>query len=157
MNFWNSLFGLSLLIGCGEKAEEEASEDQRLAEDLWADIGDYSSWDQPASWEGLQPSESTHGLSVSIWLNEVASQALTNEEAIPTGGIIVKEGFNDAEGTNLKSITVMKKVDGYNSNAGDWFWAAYGGDGTVNVSGADDFCISCHAGGDDYVMFTGLQ
>lgn len=38
----------------------------------------------------------------------------------------------------------MYKVDGYNSSAGDWFWAKYGTDGKIMSEGKVDGCINCH-------------
>ena len=146
---------MTLISGCAQKGDFPS--DEELADDLWAEIGEYQSWSQVTDWEGVVPSESVHGASVQIWLNESAFTALSNSEAIPDGGIIVKDGYNDLDGTDHKAITAMKKIDGYNSEAGDWFWAGYDIDGTVNTSGKADFCISCHASGDDYVVFTGLE
>jgi len=149
---------LGLCVGCAqEKGNVEASEDDVLAEDLWGEIADYESWNQLEGWEGIVPSESTHGASVQIWLNDLAAEALANGETVPDGGILVKEGFNDAEGTDPKAITVMKKIADYNADAGDWFWGAYDVDGTVSVSGKADFCISCHASGDDYLVFVTMD
>ena len=155
MKKWALLF---LMMGCGTEKESDGMEDaQLLAEDIWNEIEGYDSWAQQEGWEGVVASESTHGASVSIWVNELALQSLIDEETIPDGGIIVIEGCQDEAGSDLKAITVMKKIDGYNPDAGAWFWAVYELDGTVSVSGSSDFCISCPSAGDDYVMFPSVD
>jgi hypothetical protein len=138
---------IPVLTGCAQKSDFAA--DEILSEDLWVEIEDYQNWNQMADWEGVVPSESTHG--------DSAYAALNNSEPVPEGGIIVKDGYNDEDGTDQKAITAMQKIEGYNPDAGDWFWAAYGVDGSVSTSGKADFCISCHSSGEDYVVFVGLD
>ena len=68
--------------------------------------------------------------------------------------------------STLAAVTVMKKVDGYSPQAGDWFWVKYSPDGSIDKNpdgvplagrvalGANEGCIACHsgAGGGDYVF-----
>ena len=49
---------------------------------------------------------------------------------------------------------MMVKQEGFAPNTGDWFWAVYAEDGTVNNAGVTDFCVSCHVASTfDYVLF----
>ncbi|MGW8368195.1 MAG: cytochrome P460 family protein [Gammaproteobacteria bacterium] len=75
-----------------------------------------------------------------------------------TTGEVMDSGWSD----NLVAVTVMfKRESGYNSGAGDWFWAKYLADGSLDrtpqgtsMAGRVQGCIQCHsdADGDDYVF-----
>lgn len=68
------------------------------------------------------------------------------------GAILVKE--NIGKDKQLKALTVMYKVKGYNPEADDCFWVKYGVDGKAEKSGKPVGCISCHGGSEDsdYIM-----
>ncbi len=157
----NLLFVPLLLTACataskdGDTASNFGSLDDQEAVALWEDIQSFESWSQYEGWEGIVASESVHGDFVQIWLNDLALEALVNNQTVPDGGILVKQTFNDADGTDLKDITVMKKIEGYNLEAGDWFWGQYLEDGTVQTSGSPSMCTGCHASGNDYIRFVG--
>ena len=70
----------------------------------------------------------------------------------PYGSIIVKDNLNASR--VLDGVTVMAKVKGYNPEVGDWFWAKYGTDGSVQAEGKPGGCIGCHEGlkENDYVV-----
>ena len=151
------LMVLSLSVACGEKAgdsSEISSEFDEMASDLWTEIDGLDAWSQYEGWEGIVASSSVHGDFVQIWLNDEAMTAITAGDEIPDGAILLKETYNDAEGVELKDITVMKKVDGYNPDGSDWYWAQYLEDGTVQTAGSPDMCTGCHSSGEDYVRFT---
>lgn len=38
----------------------------------------------------------------------------------------------------------MYKIAGYNPDGGDWYWAKYKADGTVEAAGQPKGCINCH-------------
>jgi hypothetical protein len=145
----------ALLLACvgggGTKVEADP-----MAGELWEEIQGYRAWFQHEAWSGIQSSASTHGPFVQIWYNETTATAEAGEQGtqMPAGSILVKEGYLDGEGTDLKAITVMKKVEGFDPDNGDWYWASYAADGSVYTSGASDFCSSCHAAANhDYVLF----
>lgn len=152
------LVGVSTVLACGEK-ESDTAGDAGVADnsalDLWDEVQGFEGWNQYSGWEGIVASSSVHGDFVQIWLNDGAMTALTNGETIPDGAILLKQTFNDADGTDLKDITVMKKVDGYNPDGSDWYWTQYLEDGSVQTSGSPAMCIGCHSSGEDYVRFTG--
>ena len=81
----------------------------------------------------------------------------SSEKKAPHGSIIVKENMNaDREVTG---ITVMAKVNGYDPESVDWFWAAYTPDGSSRAAGKLGGCIGCHEGmaDNDFVIIRQLD
>ena len=92
-----------------------------------------------------------------------------------TGDLIVKRNYGP-EGVeadailadpakHLGAVTVMfRRETGYDADNADWFWVKYLPDGTLDknpagaqlagrvAKGADQGCIACHSGVDDYVF-----
>ncbi len=144
---------LLLTLACAEKGADSA-DGAALA--LWDEIQGYSAYEQHPDFAGIQVSEDgTHGPFVQVWLNPTAAGAAAGggSETMPDGAIVVKEGYDDGAGTSLRSITVMKKVDGSDPDHGDWLYAAFTENGSVQTSGADaaDYCSGCHSVGQDYI------
>ena len=84
---------------------------------------------------------------VKIYVNKLAEDTYLSAGApYPECAKIVKPLYSDAEGTRVDKITVMiKMVSGYDSENGDWWYALYGGSGTiVREQGRLDNCIVCH-------------
>ena len=92
-----------------------------------------------------------------------------------TGDLIVKrnygpEGVTAEEvradpGKHLGAVTVMfRRETGFDADNQDWFWVKYLPDGTLDknpagmqlagrvAKGADQGCIACHSGVEDYVF-----
>ncbi len=133
-----------------------AAIDEGLALDLWTELSGYEGWAQHEDWTGVVPSEDgTHGTHVQIWFNDSAGAPLNGEGSapMPDGAILVKEGYDNADGSPVNGVTAMKKIDGYDPDNGDWFWASYEPDGAIKTSGSVAFCIGCHAPGQDGVRF----
>lgn len=133
--------------------------DKALAEELWSEMTGYSDWNQHENWEGIKPShDGTHGSHVQIWLNDSSLTSIQNQSSeLSENSILVKEGYNNNTGSSLTGITVMKKIAGYNSNGGNWFWAKYKSNGSIENAGKISNCISCHSPGDDYIRFVDFQ
>ncbi len=116
--------------------------------DRWSDFG------------GLLESSEPHGNTVRIYVNEVALEAAAADDfdgTLPYGSIIVKENWTGTveEPGDLDALTVMYKVEGFNPDAGDWFWLKSAGDGSaIDAEGAVEGCISCHGqdGNADYLL-----
>ena len=144
-----------LFFACdGEKGFAEVEADVEMAQQYRDDFSDFATWEQDLRWEGVQRSQSAHGASVQIWLNDLAMSALESSEAYPDGSAIMKEGYVDEEGTQRKALTLMVKKDGYAPATGDWFWASYSSNDEVQVAGNPEFCVSCHSASSfDYVLF----
>jgi hypothetical protein len=113
----------------------------------------YTQW---ALWPGkgkLYKGTEPHGAFLTTYLNDKAAGGLKmRSEGMPIGSIIVKENYTPAK--KLAALTVMYKTEGYNPDAGDWFWAKYAPDGTVQAEGKVAACIGCHqvAKARDYLM-----
>ncbi len=114
--------------------------------DLYAHITDEDDYRQWRLWPEkgeLYPGQEPHGAFLTTYVNDRAHSAIAGKKgAIPARSIIVKENY-DAD-KNLDSLTVMYKVAGYNPEDGDWFWAKYQPDGTIDLEGKLAGCIECH-------------
>ncbi len=148
-----------LLAACGDKDADSgdslSGEDAQLAEDLWTAMSGYSGWSQLESWTGVVASaDGTHGPYVQIWANDLAYDALVAGTAVPDGGLVVKEGYDDEAGTALRGISAMQKITGYDADSGDWFWAMYdASSGAASQAGSVSGCYGCHSAYDDYTAF----
>lgn len=154
--------GFTLLISVSCSKEEENTGVDPLAADevsgrvLWERISSEADYTNYAFWpghEGLNPGQAPHGPFHKIYINFVIADKLPLEDKlVPDGGIIVKENYSN--GKEFAGITVMAKVDGYDPEHNDWFWAKYGPDGNIDAEGKPNGCISCHAGMEqnDYVI-----
>lgn len=126
---------------------------------LWerfTEESDYTAYGQWPGHEGKQPGQSPHGVTHRVFANNRLFSALPTDEA-PEGTLLVKENYNAAD--ELIDLTVMAKVKGFDPENGDWFWAAYGPDGSVKAEGSPAMCLSCHSGmkGNDYVIVQPLD
>ena len=102
-------------------------------------------------YEGTQP----HGAFLTTYVTKGARQAIEKKKGkFVQGAIIVKENYMPDK--TLAAVTVMYKAKGYNPEAGDWFWAKYKPDGSVEKEGKVGGCIKCHsAKADNDWVFTG--
>jgi hypothetical protein len=128
---------------------------------LWERIsseGDYSTYSFWPGHEGINPGQAPHGVYHRIYINNNLKESLPNENKIaPFGSIIVKENFNIDQ--KVVKITVMAKVEGFNDEGGNWFWAAYSPEGEVQAEGTPKGCVSCHVGmkNNDYIIVRPLD
>ena len=120
------------------------------AQALWTYITEtnsYTDWKMWPGKEGMYPGTSPHGAFLKVYVNEEAYQAAKEGKPMPNGAIIVKENYGEDK-EKLMALTPMYKVEGYNPDAGDWFWAKYGGGdpptGEVMAAGKVEGCINCH-------------
>jgi hypothetical protein len=103
----------------------------------------YTEWKHWPGYEDMYPAESPHGAFLKLFVNDKALQAIEEGQMpLPPGSIIVKENYGDDK--TLMAVTPMYKAEGYNPEAGDWFWAKYGAEGEVMASGKVQACIDCH-------------
>ena len=138
-----SLIAVFALSACGG-----VPSDDELEVEAWDAIQGYESWGQVSTWQGIQPSGRAHGAFVQNWFNPTALD--NHGSTIPDGGIAVKENYDASDATAPNKIFVMYKVDGYDDANGDWFYARYGPDGSVDAAGqaAVEGCAGCHNAGD---------
>lgn len=145
-------------LTCAQKEEPAETPVTVSAADLWQIIGQDKPYAEYGFWsglEGIMKGQSPHGALVRTFVNDHALNP--GLEGYPYGSIIVKENF--MADTTLAKLTVMYKVKDYNPEAGDWFWAVYGPDGTAEMEGKIQSCISCHGmhQGDDFVLLRSLK
>jgi hypothetical protein len=105
---------------------------------------DYSSnWKMWPGKSAFYPGTQPHGALLTTYVNPIAYKAIEAKTGmLPNHSIIVKENYDPQK--ELKSITVMYQVKGFNPEAGDWFWAKYAPDGKVDAAGKVEMCIECH-------------
>tara|TARA_Y100000748_G_scaffold302716_1_gene305598 strand:+ start:1713 stop:2189 length:477 start_codon:yes stop_codon:yes gene_type:complete len=148
-----SFFILLFTLGC---ESDDLTNDQRIANEIWVEIQGYETWDQNPELLGIQPGDSPHGEYVQIWINDVAKEffnAERDDDLLPDGSIIVKEGYSDQNGSNMNKITIMKKINSFDPDNNDWFWANYNENGSLGgKSGKVSSCYSCHVSGKDYII-----
>ena len=111
----------------------------------------YRQWASFEGHEGIQPGKNPHEKFVRTFIN---STAAANPSNPGYGSIIVKEGFRKDDESTLVSTTVMQKIEGYDPDNEDWFWARYDAKKNLTDSGKVAFCSDCHfdADGDDFVF-----
>jgi hypothetical protein len=90
-------------------------------------------------YEGTRP----HGAHLKVFANGPALRAAREGKPMPAGAIVLKENYGK-DGKTLMEVTPMYKVTGYNPDGGDWFWAKYAADGTIDKEGKVAGCINCH-------------
>lgn len=112
-------------------------------------------------WPGkssFYPGKEPHGALLTTYINIPAFMAIAGKKGmLPQGAIIVKENYFPDK--KLSAITVMFKVQGYNPEGGDWFWAKYAPDGKIEAEGKVEMCINCHGTkkDNDYIMTSPLK
>ena len=162
----------TLVLGCisGPKKEGKMArhpfggqEDMSRAGDLWNTMKDYRSWKSYPGLDGWQDGMSPHGDFQKYYINNIAASNTTSPR---DRSIIIKENYGAKDDTKLGSITVMKKLYGYDPENKDWFWVKFDPKGNVMknpknmhlagrvAKGMSKGCISCHsnADGGDYLF-----
>ncbi|SKA72326.1 cytochrome P460 family protein [Desulfobaculum bizertense] len=136
--FYVSVLGAFLLAGAIAIAAPPVSGPS--AENLWDKLDGYAGWQGWPGHTGMHPGKSPHGAFHSIHVNALGLNA--RELPLPDGAIVVKANYNEEK--RLTALTVMYKVDGYAPENGDWFYAKYAPDGTVQAEGQPSGCVGCH-------------
>jgi hypothetical protein len=115
----------------------------------------YKKWQM---WPGkgeMYPGTEPHGALLTTYVNDQALQAIQQKSGqMPDGAIVVKENYTPDK--QLAAVTAMYKKQGFNLEAGDWYWIKLSPDGQIDEEGKVEGCISCHAKaqGNDF-LFTG--
>lgn len=149
---------------------EEEREAAKVADKLWEKVqtNNYrKNWKMWPGKESFYTGTEPHGTLLTTYMNGPAYNAITNKmEQMPYGSIILKENYT--ENRSLSDITVMQKIEGFNADANDWFWAKYSPGGeiiiqekygrTVKLVGKVDSCIDCHSKqiNNDYIFTSSL-
>jgi plastocyanin len=112
----------------------------------------YRNWNLWPLKDEVYASTSIHGPLLTTYVSDNAVPAIQNRAgALPYESIVVRESY-DAD-RQLREIGVRYKVNGYDPDHNDWFWAAYTPDGEVIVEGRVESCQNCHSveADNDYV------
>lgn len=121
----------------------------------WMAQAQYRNWASlPGAPSNAFAGSEPHGAMVKLFVNRLAA---SNPQQFPNGSVLIKENYAP-DGEALKAITVMYRTQGFNPQAGDWYWIKYEPDGQVSrmngmpISGKVGMCIDCHtdAGGNDF-------
>jgi cytochrome P460 len=110
---------------------------------LWNHIkaAPYTEWSYWPDHKGMLPGRAPHGPQHKVFVNKKGVDSKT--PPVQYGTIVVKENYSKAH--ELKAITVMYKIKGYNPKDGDWFWAKYSPAGKALKAGKPKGCIACHS------------
>ena len=144
-----------------ERVVEPLTQEEISGGRLWQRITEETDYQNYGHWpghEGFQPGQAPHGPFHRVYVNRALLSALPiSDKTAPNGSVIVKE--NHTADRDLTGFTVMAKVEGFAPESGNWFWAKYGPDGTIQAEGAVDSCITCHGGlkQNDYVIIHPLD
>jgi uncharacterized protein YxeA len=122
-------------------------------DEFWTYITETSPYTQWAFFEDhkdMQPGKAPHGPFHKVYVNDI----LINAEGapVPNGSIVVKESYNEQK--QKTAVTVMYKIEGYNTDGGDWWWARYSTDGKGGPAGKLGMCLGCHQAkkANDYIF-----
>jgi hypothetical protein len=139
--------GVSLAIHQGSEGTSPPPKPQTDAGKVWqyiSSLDNYTKWSLWPGTEKLYKGTQPHGAFLTTYVSEDALQSIKRKKGtLPNRSLVVKENYMPDK--KLAAITVMYKVKGYNPEAGDWFWAKYKPDGTVEASGKVAGCIKCHS------------
>jgi len=172
------IISLLLVISCGKgkkdmdemTADESSSEmmDKEVAmpganaAEIWEFITETSPYQEWNGWPGMEghmPGNAPHGAIIRTFVSGHGVHNIQDSDkgSFDNGIFIVKENFKPD--TTLAAITVMYKVEGFNPDAADWFWAKYQPDGTVDAAGIPKGCVTCHGAkaDNDYIMLGSLK
>lgn len=112
---------------------------------LWhhiSTLSPYTEWSYWPDHQGMQDGKAPHAPLHKVFVNALALES----KSVPLqyGAIQVKENYSPDH--ELKALTVMYKIEGYNPAGGDWFWAKYSPEGETLKAGKISGCIGCHSG-----------
>jgi hypothetical protein len=142
-------------LGCAQQEAGFTAESINGVE-LWESFGqEYTGYAFWPGVEGIMEGKAPHGAFIRTFVNDKGLTPGTDGYAY--GSLIVKQNFTPD--TTLAKLTVMYKVKGYDPENGDWFYAVYGPDGTLEKEGKIRSCIQCHnlRDEDDYIFLRSLK
>lgn len=145
------LAGISLLLiaalAFGPAMAGEHAKPAPDAKALWKWVtkkDPYQGWGYWPGHQGMYPGKSPHGAHLKLYANSIALKAARmGKTELPPGSILMKANYAKDKET-LVALTPMYKVEGYNPEAGDWFWAKFTPKGKVQAEGKVGSCIDCH-------------
>ncbi|MDH3263108.1 MAG: hypothetical protein OEM24_03835 [Paracoccaceae bacterium] len=147
-----------------------SAEDQSYAAGLWQLMLDANLAGEGAVQAFPYPGTDPHGMMLETFYTRATVDGHTGALVVKRNygpeGVSVDEVIGDPAG-HLGAVTIMfRREAGYDDENGDWFWAKYLPDGSLDVApnglplagrvgkGADTGCIACHRGAGDDLLFT---
>ncbi len=144
--------------------------DQAYAADLWQLMLDANMAGEGAVQSFPYPGTDPHGMMLETFYTTATvgdhTGALVIKRNYGPEGVSVDEVIGDPAG-HLGAVTIMfRREAGYDDETGNWFWAKYLPDGSLDVApngvplaglvgkGADAGCIACHSGAGEDMLFT---
>ncbi len=137
-------------VGTLSMAAEMPKPDGEVLWDYITSESPYTEWSYWPDHPGMQEGRAPHGPLHKVFVNKQALESAT--PPLQYGAIEVKENYSKDK--ELKAITVMYKVKGYNPDDGDWFWVKYSPTGKALKVGKPMGCIGCHGtrAANDFVL-----
>ncbi len=148
-------------------AASAAADVDTTAQAVWAYLqdNDYTNWELWPGTTELYEGGEPHGMLLTTYVNDVASDALASgATTFPDGAFVVKENYMP-DGTLAAVTTMYKAGNAYNPDHADWWFAKFLPDGTPDqtpdgmpMAGRLGGCQSCHGGAadNDYILTSPL-
>lgn len=145
-------------------------DDQNYAGQLWQTMTERNLAGEGALQALPYPGTDPHGMMLETFYTDATvdghSGTLVIKRNYGPEGVTVDQVLGNRE-EHLAAVTVMfRRADGYAPETGNWFWAKYLPDGSLDrapndapMAGMVQGCISCHASaeGGDYLFTTNAQ
>ncbi|WP_338532221.1 cytochrome P460 family protein [Nitratireductor thuwali] len=158
---------LGLAAGTAFAQDFGGQEDQDYARQLWQNMEERNLAGEGAVQAFPYPGTDPHGVMLETFYTDATVDG-------HTGALVIKRNYGpegvtvdqvlDNRGDHLAAVTVMfRRVEGYAPESGNWFWAKYLPDGSLDetpegtpIAGMAQGCISCHstAEGENYLFTT---
>lgn len=140
---------MTLLTGCSFFGTP-VGQDRVEANTLEQEIANYKEWKAPDFFDGYHKSRHPLPEFVKYYANDTLLNSIDNPA---NGSIVVKEQFDQDK--KFIGLTVMKRIDGYAPEHGDWYWAIADTDVEITNAGKlnsiwTSSCIDCHKHKGDY-------
>lgn len=145
-------------------------EDQDYAGQLWQTMTERNLAGDDAVQAFPYPGSDPHGIMLETFYTDATIDGHTGTLVIKRNygpeGVTVDQVLGARE-EHLAAVTIMfRRADDYAPDTGNWFWAKYLPDGSLDqtpdgtlLAGMAQGCISCHASaeGDDYLFTTNAE
>jgi hypothetical protein len=155
-----------------QTSEFGGPEDVTYAKALWTELANARLVGDDAIHSSFYPGKEPHGFVLEIFDTDLTVAEHTGRVFVknnygPSG--VTPEEVSNAPSDHLAAVTVMfRREAGYDDDNGNWFWAKYLADGSLDknaldqelagrvAKGMDQGCIACHveAPGGDYLFVT---
>ncbi len=157
---------IPLVAGCpgGAPADTDPFDEVALAQQLLQRITQtepFEQWGRFPDAPGIIDSNLPHGPTSRVFISSEVEAALLADFTgqLPSGSIIVKENIGDDPAVTEAKLTVMWKVEGFDPDNNDWFWANLTPEGVFAAQGRIAACSACHGGvrSNDFLFVHQLQ